>query len=93
MPLLDAVRDKLEADGVAGGSTAWELFSAFLPPTDDQVVVVFETGGRQPEADPVATRQYDFPSFQIRSCRYPFSKPSPDRLGFGFRRIGVQYRN
>jgi hypothetical protein len=71
MALLDDVAVRLASQAVAGPSgtttasaTGWTLFKAVLPPGPDQVVAVFETGGRQNEN--MESGLLDRPTFQVR---------------------------
>ncbi len=58
--LLDEIGAWLVERGVAGGATGWALAKAYMPPSPDQVVGLFETGGFLPS--PSADRL----TFQVR---------------------------
>lgn len=62
--LLDDVISRLELAGVVGGSTGWTPFRAFVPPSPDQVIVVTETGGAEP--DQTDGDKYEEVTFQVR---------------------------
>ena len=47
MALLDALGDRLVADGV--GTLGTTIFLGFMPPTPDAVVVIYEARGNGPE--------------------------------------------
>lgn len=44
MPLLDIIKAKLAADGVADGAV-WRVFIGFAPDTQDQLISLHLTGG------------------------------------------------
>ena len=64
MALLDDIGTELTTAGVVGGATGWTLAKAFEPPTPDQVVTLYETGGGLP--DQTDGTKYDLPTFQVR---------------------------
>jgi len=64
MALLDDIITQLEADGVSGGVTGWTSGKSFMPPNPDKMIVVYETGGDQP--DQTAVTGYSYPTFQVR---------------------------
>ena len=64
MALLDDVAAFLDAQGVTGGATGWTAFKSFVPPSPDQVVVVTETGGGEP--DQTDGDRFEEITFQVR---------------------------
>lgn len=65
--LIDDVLDYLVAQGVIEGATGWTRAAGYLPPSPNQVIAVFETGGIEPEIAPVGSDEveYDYPGFQV----------------------------
>lgn len=66
--MVDDVLDFLADEGLIGGATGWTAAYGHLPPTPDQVIVVFETPGLPPEKAQTGSSEteYDEPGFQIR---------------------------
>ena len=60
MAVLDDVATRLRAAAVVEGATGWELALSFEPATPDKLVIVTETGGREPHPD------FRYLSFQVR---------------------------
>lgn len=65
MALLDEIAARLvsQSVGVQGSTASWTVYKGREPPTPDQVITVFETGGlpNQGRDDTL-----DFPTFQVR---------------------------
>lgn len=78
--LLDEIGTYLTNQGVVGGATGWTLAKAYMPPSPDQVVALFETGGFAPEL-PV---DLDRPTFQVRvrgtKMDYPGARAKIDQV-------------
>jgi len=66
MSILDDIGAKLVTDLVVEGVTGWTLAKSYMPPTPDQVIGIFETGGIIP--DQTEGISYEYPTFQVR-CR------------------------
>ena len=65
--LVTDVRDYLVGEGLIGDETGWDKGIGYMPPTPDQMIVVFETGGFPAEAKPDSSdeQEYDEPTFMI----------------------------
>jgi len=66
--LLTDVTNFLVSEGLIGGATGWTAAQAYMPPSPDQVIAVFESGGYPPEAKRSGSTEteYDEPTFQVR---------------------------
>jgi len=64
MSILDDIGAELTSDGVVGGVTDWVLAKSYMPPTPDNVIALFETGGDAPDQTPGT--KYEYPTFQVR---------------------------
>lgn len=62
---LELIASFIENAGLAGGTTAWPLYKSFMPPTPDNAVAIFESGGDQTDGTDDAIK-YDQPRFQLR---------------------------
>lgn len=60
--ILNEVESRLVHLGISGIGGEWPVSKGFIPDKPDQVIVVFETPGRPPDA----RVDLDRPSFQIR---------------------------
>jgi hypothetical protein len=61
-PASQDVKDMLAADSACGLTYATDLFISEMPPTPDQCVCVYDTGGFDPEAQ----YEYERPTVQVR---------------------------
>lgn len=66
--LVIDVLDFLVEEDLIEGETGWTRAAAYLPPSPNQVIAVFETSGPPPESKPDGSTEteYDEPTFQIR---------------------------
>lgn len=69
--LLDQLEQHLIDEGIGEGATGWIIKKSFMPPGQDQAIVLFETVGGAPDIvadDPsiVGDTKYDLPGIQVR---------------------------
>jgi hypothetical protein len=74
--LLDDIANRLEADGVGGGSDDWAIVKGALMPSPVRQIAIVETGGDVPFNGRADTQGYDYPTFQvfIRAPKYEYAE-------------------
>lgn len=88
--LVTDVLDFLGDQGIIDGGTGWTGFAGYLPPDPDQVIVVYETPGSDPELIPAGSVEtaYDEPGFQVRGRGAEFGYAAlRDKMGAIYRAL------
>lgn len=88
--LLTDVLGYLQTAGLVGGASGWSRAASYLPPEPDRVIVVFETGGNEPELLPDGSTEllYDEVTFQVRGRAEAFAYQAlRDHLGEVYRAL------
>jgi len=88
--IVTDVLDFLEAEGLIAGATGWARAAAYLPPSPDQVIAVFETSGTEPELTPIGSTEtpLDEPGFQVRGRSTEFGYAAlRNKMGAIFRAL------
>lgn len=73
--LLDDLSNFLSSQGLGGAtsSSPWMITKGYMPPKPDNVIGLFETGGRPPDPNQGLV---DFPRFQVRTRGAAFNYSS-----------------
>lgn len=63
MALLDDIANRLEADGVGGGSDDWVIIKGAMYPSPIRQIAIIETPGESPSNESV--QEYIYPGFSV----------------------------
>ena len=88
--LVTDVLDYLADEGLIDGATDWVGGFGYMPPTPDQMIVVFETGGfpARTRPDGSTEQEYDEPTFMIMGRGLEFGMDLlRDRMGEIYRSL------